>query len=104
MFTWKDYLREKSMEELKEYRKKKIRYYIFGAFFMLIPATAFAVVISLKAVDYYDIEIASTMGTLFGMGMWFMDILVNIAQLSIINDAIREKKRKTINDFYGVTE
>lgn len=104
MIKWKDYLMEKSMEELKEYRKKKIRFYVFGAFFMLIPATAFAVVVGINAVDQYGIEIASEMGALFGSGVWMMDILHNLAQLSVINDVIREKKRKTINDFYGVTE
>ena len=104
MFTWKDYLREKSMEELKEYRKKKIRTNILGALFMIIPSFLLGLVVGFPAVDHYGVEVAADMGACFGTGIWFMDILFGLAQLSVINDVIRDKKKKTIYDFYGVTE
>lgn len=104
MVTWKEYLMEKSMEELKEYRRKKCRTYIICTVSMMIPCFLMAVATGLWYYEEYGIEIASDIGACFGTGMWLMHILQVFAQLSIINGVIREKRRKQVYSFYGVIE
>lgn len=104
MLTWKEFLMEKSMEELKEYRRKKCRIYISSTVFMLIPCILMAVAVALGYYEEYGTEVASDVGACFGTGMWLMHILQVFAQLSVINRVIREKRKKQVYSFYGVIE
>lgn len=105
MGFYKDYLMEKTVDELKEYRRKRIKDNIKVLFVTAIAYFIIGCTIGVEYVETYGIDYASDIAVMFFSGAVFCEILNILANTLALDRAIRERERKDMESFYaGVTE
>lgn len=105
MKFYKDYLMEKTMDELKEYRRKQIKNNVIVLILSSILYFVLGCILASEFVDGKGLDYAVDMAMMFFIGTFYCDALHLTARILSLNKSVRDRERKDMESFYaGVTE
>lgn len=105
MGFYKDYLMEKTVDELKEYRRKQIKNKAIALILSSILYFVLGCVFASGFLDEKGMDYAVDMAMMFFAGTFYCGALNLAADILLLNRRVREKERKNMETFYaGVTE